>query len=152
MEWCWRSAAGSAARTDFRHSFQARLGSMQLSKGSGTATMSGTSAISLAIFALALLWSGAAVVLSLLAAAWRFLNIRQSPAEKSPLDFLYALGRKIRKAEKESELTAIEELDYRPNAIARSLSRGCAMTLGVIVPFFVRPSALERLRGAAVPP
>ncbi len=48
-------------------------------------------------------------VLSLLAAAWRFLNIRQSPAEKSPLDFLYALGRKIRKAEKESELTAIED-------------------------------------------
>src|SRR5206468_11581032 len=36
--------------------------------GGGTATMSGAGAISLAIFALALLWSGAAVVLSLLAA------------------------------------------------------------------------------------
>jgi LacI family transcriptional regulator len=43
---------------------------------------------------------------------------------------------------------AIDELDYRPNPIARSLSRGRAMTLGVIVPFFVRPSAVERLRGA----
>lgn len=45
-------------------------------------------------------------------------------------------------------LAAMEELDYRPNPIARSLSRGRAMTLGVIVPFFVRPSAVERLRGA----
>jgi LacI family transcriptional regulator len=45
-------------------------------------------------------------------------------------------------------LSAIRELDYRPNPIARSLSRGRAMTLGVIVPFFVRPSAVERLRGA----
>ncbi|MBJ7598044.1 MAG: substrate-binding domain-containing protein [Candidatus Dormibacteraeota bacterium] len=45
-------------------------------------------------------------------------------------------------------LSAIKELDYRPNPIARSLSRGRAMTLGVIVPFFVRPSAVERLRGA----
>jgi LacI family transcriptional regulator len=45
-------------------------------------------------------------------------------------------------------LSAINELDYRPNPIARSLSRGRAMTLGVIVPFFVRPSAVERLRGA----
>jgi hypothetical protein len=42
----------------------------------------------------------------------------------------------------------MEELDYRPNAIARSLSRGRAMTFGVIVPFFVRPSAVERLRVA----
>ncbi len=45
-------------------------------------------------------------------------------------------------------LSAMEELDYRPNPMARSLSRGRAMTLGVIVPFFVRPSAVERLRGA----
>jgi LacI family transcriptional regulator len=43
---------------------------------------------------------------------------------------------------------AIEELDYRPSPIARGLSRGRAMTLGVIAPFFVRPSAVERLRGA----
>jgi LacI family transcriptional regulator len=43
---------------------------------------------------------------------------------------------------------AIAELDYNPSPIARGLSRGRAMTLGVIVPFFVRPSSVERLRGA----
>jgi LacI family transcriptional regulator len=43
---------------------------------------------------------------------------------------------------------SIAELDYHPSPIARGLSRGRAMTLGVIVPFFVRPSSVERLRGA----
>jgi TRAP-type uncharacterized transport system substrate-binding protein len=49
---------------------------------------------------------------SVLAAGWKFLNIGQSRPEKSSLDSLYALGRQIRKAEKESELSAIEnEID-----------------------------------------
>jgi len=43
---------------------------------------------------------------------------------------------------------AIGELSYQPSPIARSLSRGRTMALGVIAPFFVRPSAIERLRGA----
>jgi LacI family transcriptional regulator len=54
----------------------------------------------------------------------------------------------VREDTRQRVRSAIEELDYRPNTIARSLSRGRAMTLGVIVPFFVRPSAVERLRGA----
>jgi len=44
-------------------------------------------------------------------------------------------------------MAAIEELDYRPNPLARALSRGRCQTLGAIVPFFTHPSAVERLRG-----
>ena len=44
-------------------------------------------------------------------------------------------------------LAAIDVLDYRPNPLARALSRGRAHTFGVVVPFFPQPSAVERLRG-----
>jgi DNA-binding LacI/PurR family transcriptional regulator len=44
-------------------------------------------------------------------------------------------------------LAAIELLEYRPNPLARGLSRGRCQTLGVIVPFFTQASAVERLRG-----
>jgi LacI family transcriptional regulator len=44
-------------------------------------------------------------------------------------------------------LAAIEELDYIPNPIARRLSLGKTLTIAVIVPFFTRPSCVERLRG-----
>ncbi|MET1000755.1 MAG: LacI family DNA-binding transcriptional regulator, partial [Acidimicrobiia bacterium] len=44
-------------------------------------------------------------------------------------------------------LAAIEELSYRPNPMARGLSRGRCQTLGVVVPFFTHASAVERLRG-----
>ncbi|HEY9555485.1 MAG TPA: LacI family DNA-binding transcriptional regulator [Acidimicrobiales bacterium] len=44
-------------------------------------------------------------------------------------------------------LTAIEELDYRPNPLARGLSLGRSHTLGVVVPFFTHPSAVARLQG-----
>jgi LacI family transcriptional regulator len=54
----------------------------------------------------------------------------------------------VREMTRQRVQAAIEELDYRPSPIARGLSRGRAMTLGVIAPFFVRPSAVERLRGA----
>lgn len=43
--------------------------------------------------------------------------------------------------------TAIAELDYTPSSIARRLSLGRTMTIGVIAPFFMRPSYVERLRG-----
>jgi LacI family transcriptional regulator len=54
----------------------------------------------------------------------------------------------VREATRRKVQAAINELDYRPSPIARSLSGGRAMTLGVVAPFFLRPSAVERLRGA----
>ena len=42
---------------------------------------------------------------------------------------------------------AIDQLGYRPNPLARGLSRGRCQTLGVMVPFFTHASAVERLRG-----
>jgi DNA-binding LacI/PurR family transcriptional regulator len=38
-------------------------------------------------------------------------------------------------------------LDYRPRASARSLATGATGTLGLIIPFFTHPSAVERMRG-----
>ena len=43
---------------------------------------------------------------------------------------------------------AIQALDYRPSQTARGLSRGRAMTIGVLAPFFTHPSAVLLLRGA----
>lgn len=42
---------------------------------------------------------------------------------------------------------AIDELGYRPNPLARGLSRGRCQTIGVIVASFTEASAIERLRG-----
>lgn len=42
---------------------------------------------------------------------------------------------------------AVAELDYVPNPAARGLPRGRTNTIAVIVPFFTRPSIIERLRG-----
>jgi DNA-binding LacI/PurR family transcriptional regulator len=44
-------------------------------------------------------------------------------------------------------LAAIAELDYVPSETARRLSLGRTRTIGVVVPFMTRPSAVERLRG-----
>jgi DNA-binding LacI/PurR family transcriptional regulator len=44
-------------------------------------------------------------------------------------------------------LVSIQELDYRPSAIARRLSLGKTLQIAVIVPFFTRPVFVERLRG-----
>src|SRR6202020_1449525 len=49
---------------------------------------------------------GAATVL---AAAWKFLGLGRSATGQGPLDSLYALGRRIRKAATEAELADIEE-------------------------------------------
>ena len=54
---------------------------------------------------------------------------------------------KVRPSTRERVLAAIDELDYRPNPLARGLSLGRSHTLGVVVPFFTHPSAIERLRG-----
>lgn len=44
--------------------------------------------------------------------------------------------------------TAIRELDYRPSTLARNLSLGRTLVVGVVVPFLTSPSAVVRLRGA----
>jgi LacI family transcriptional regulator len=44
-------------------------------------------------------------------------------------------------------LAAIEDLDYRPSASARSLVTGSTGTLALVIPFFTHPSAAERMRG-----
>jgi TRAP-type uncharacterized transport system substrate-binding protein len=46
---------------------------------------------------------------TLLAAAWKFLGLGQPATGQGPLDSLYALGRRIRKATTEAELSDIEE-------------------------------------------
>ena len=42
---------------------------------------------------------------------------------------------------------AIDELNFIPNPTARRLSLGKTLTIAAIVPFFTRPSFIERLRG-----
>jgi len=55
-------------------------------------------------------------IATVLAAAWKFLGIGQSESE-APLDALYALARRIRKADSQAELAAIEnEIDNILNA------------------------------------
>ncbi|HBY07535.1 MAG TPA: hypothetical protein DEH22_07010 [Chloroflexi bacterium] len=44
-------------------------------------------------------------------------------------------------------LAAIKDLDYHPNPIARQLSTGRTLTIGVILPYLTMPSYVERLRG-----
>src|SRR6476619_3438364 len=44
-------------------------------------------------------------------------------------------------------LAVMNELDYRPQASARSLVTGSTGTLALVIPFFTHPSAIERVRG-----
>jgi LacI family transcriptional regulator, galactose operon repressor len=44
-------------------------------------------------------------------------------------------------------LEAIDRLAYRPRASARALAAGATGTLGMVIPFFTHPSAVERVRG-----
>jgi LacI family transcriptional regulator, galactose operon repressor len=46
-------------------------------------------------------------------------------------------------------LAAIDALKYRPSPIARNLSLRRTHVVGVVVPFFTSPSAVERVRGVA---
>jgi DNA-binding LacI/PurR family transcriptional regulator len=48
---------------------------------------------------------------------------------------------------RERVLQAMAALDYRPNPLARGLSRGRSHSIGAVVPFFTHSSAVERLRG-----
>jgi len=44
-------------------------------------------------------------------------------------------------------VAAMNELEYRPLASARSLVTGSTATLSLVIPFFTHPSAVERVRG-----
>jgi DNA-binding LacI/PurR family transcriptional regulator len=46
-------------------------------------------------------------------------------------------------------LEAIAALDYQPSAVARALSTGRTHAIGVVAPFFTRPSVIQRLRGVS---
>lgn len=53
----------------------------------------------------------------------------------------------VSRATRDRVRAVMDELGYRPSVAARNLSLGRTMTLGVIAPFFTRPSVVERLRG-----
>jgi len=53
----------------------------------------------------------------------------------------------VRDETRQKVLAAIEALDYTPNPIARRLSTGQTLTIGVILPYLTLPSYIERLRG-----
>ena len=44
-------------------------------------------------------------------------------------------------------LSAMDELNFRPSPVARRLSLGRTLTIGVVVMFLTRPQSTERLRG-----
>jgi LacI family transcriptional regulator len=53
----------------------------------------------------------------------------------------------VSEATRRRVLEVVAELGYEPNATARALSTGRTRSVGVIAPFFTRPSVIERLRG-----
>jgi DNA-binding LacI/PurR family transcriptional regulator len=53
----------------------------------------------------------------------------------------------VRDETRQRVLDAIAELGYAPNPAARALSTGRTLSVGVVAPFFTRPSVMERLRG-----
>jgi LacI family transcriptional regulator, galactose operon repressor len=53
----------------------------------------------------------------------------------------------VRDETRQRVLDAIAELGYSPNAAARALSTGRTRAIGVVAPFFTRPSVVQRLRG-----
>jgi DNA-binding LacI/PurR family transcriptional regulator len=55
----------------------------------------------------------------------------------------------VRPVTRAKVLEAIAALQYRPSPLARNLSLRRTHVIGVVVPFFTRPSAVERVRGIA---
>lgn len=53
----------------------------------------------------------------------------------------------VREETRQKVLAVIDELDYTPNPIARRLSTGQTLTIGVILPYLTLPSYISRLRG-----
>lgn len=56
---------------------------------------------------------------------------------------------RVSKATRQRVLDTIAELDYIPSPLARKFSLGKTLTIAAAIPFFTRPSAVERLRGIA---
>ncbi len=48
---------------------------------------------------------------------------------------------------RERVMAAISDLAYRPRASARALASGSTGMVGLVIPFFTHPSAVERVRG-----
>jgi DNA-binding LacI/PurR family transcriptional regulator len=55
----------------------------------------------------------------------------------------------VRDGTRAKVLEAIDALEYRPSSTARNLSLRRTHVIGVVVPFFTTPSAVERVRGVA---
>ncbi len=53
----------------------------------------------------------------------------------------------VSQATRQRVLAVIEKLNFSPNPVARRLSLGKSLTIGVVAPFFTRPAFVERLRG-----
>jgi DNA-binding LacI/PurR family transcriptional regulator len=53
----------------------------------------------------------------------------------------------VKESTRKKVLAAIEELNFTPDPIARSMTSGQTDSVGVIVPFFTRPFFIEVLRG-----
>ncbi len=53
----------------------------------------------------------------------------------------------VRPETRDRVLAAIQELNYSPNTAAQTLSSGLTNAIGVFVPFFTRPSFVQRLIG-----
>jgi LacI family transcriptional regulator len=56
-------------------------------------------------------------------------------------------GGQVSARARERVLAAIDDLAWQPRASARALVSGSTGTLGIVVPFFTHPSAVERVRG-----
>jgi LacI family transcriptional regulator len=54
---------------------------------------------------------------------------------------------RVSEATRSAVLATIDSLDYRPSRHGRRLSLGRTLTLGLVVPFFTSPSAVERTKG-----
>ena len=53
----------------------------------------------------------------------------------------------VREETRQKVLATIESLNFTPNPIARRLSTGQTLTIGVVLPYLTLPSCIERLRG-----
>lgn len=53
----------------------------------------------------------------------------------------------VSEATRQKVASVIQELDFHPSEVARRLSRGRSLAIGVIAPFFTRPAFVGRLEG-----
>ncbi len=53
----------------------------------------------------------------------------------------------VRESTRLKVLASIQDLNYSPSSVARNLSSGITMALGVVVPFFTNDSVVQRMQG-----